>query len=132
MTYADIRQRFFDRCAELLPTQLRDTYILEEIGDAYPEIHTAEREYVCALDSHDEIVQKVTALTDDEIRHYLVTYVSDAILAELDDYDDEPFQLTQRDADEIMTFARLTDPTESNYAASVRDTIRDNFDHITI
>lgn len=130
MTYAETKTKFLERCATLLPQPLHATFILDEIGDAFPEIHTAEREYVCALDSHAEIIAKTDALTDDDIRAYLLSYVPDAIveIAE-DDDDDEPLQLTASDADVIMTFARSIDPTESNIAAAVRDAIRDNFDH---
>lgn len=132
MTYAETKSAFLERCAALLPQPLHQTFILDEIGDAFPEIHTAEREYVCALDSHDEIIRKTTALTDDEIKTYLLSYVPDAVLEIAEDDDDDPetaLNLTASDADVIMTFAREIDPTESNIAAAVRDTIRDNFDH---
>lgn len=124
------RQSFLERCAALLPDALHATYILDEIGDAYPEIHTAEREYVCALDSHSVIIEKVTALTDDDVIKYLASYIPDAILAEIenDDEDNSLADLDQTKSDAIIDFARRVDPTESNIAAEIRDTIRDNFD----
>jgi len=131
-TYAETRQSFLDRCAAILPKPLHATFILDEIGDSYPEIHTAERDYVCANDSHDEIKRKTLALTTREIIEILCTKIPDAIIeihceiAEPDDDDVTTF--TQRDSDEIIDFAKLIDPSESNIAAEIRDTIRDNFD----
>lgn len=130
MSYSETKTKFLERCAALLPSVLHSTYILDEIGDAYPEIHTAEREYVCALDSHAEIIEKVSALSDDDVIAYLASYIPDAIVAELEEEPDDNTlaDLTQTQSDEIIEFARRVDPTESNIAASVRDTIRDNFD----
>jgi hypothetical protein len=47
-----------------------------------------------------------------------------AHLPDLIDYD----ALTQPLADDLMTLARMIDPTESDQAAYLRDAIRDNTD----
>lgn len=130
MTYAETKTAFLNRCAALLPTALHRTFILDEIADAYPELHTGEHEYACALDSADVIMSKVAALSDTEITTLLLSYVPDAIVEIAEDDDDEdPLELTESGANDVMTFARSIDPTESEIAAHVRDAIRDNFDH---
>lgn len=132
MTYIETRQRFLNRCAALLPKSLHSSLVLDEAADTFPEIHTAERDYVCALDSHEEIIRKTDALTDSDLRSYLVTLIPSAIEDEADEYDDESFQLTQSDAADIMLFARLVDPTDSNIAAEIRDIIHSKFEHISV
>lgn len=132
MNYNEAKTNFLARCAALLPNSLHATYILDNTADSFPEIHTAEREYVCALDDHATIIAKTNALTDREIAEYLATYVGDAIRADFESDPDDAIQLTQRDVDEIMTFVRAIDPTDSNIAAEARDAIRDNFENVTL
>lgn len=125
MTYARTRNDFLIRCINALPAALHATAILPEIRDVFPDLHIADRELICDLDSTDVIIDKTRALTDDDIATILLDYIPDAIVAELP-------ALTQTDADAIMTLARKIDPTESNVAANVRDTLRDNYDDITV
>ncbi len=132
MTYAETRQRFESRCASILPSVLHSSCILAEISDTYPEIHLADRDLVCDLDSHESIVAKVDALSDADVKEFVLSYIADAIVAEIHNHDDADFQMTQLDADEIMSLAREIDPTESNVAAKIRDAIRDNIDTVTV
>lgn len=133
-SYNETRLNFINRLGAILPKPLHSTLIIDEIGDRYPDLHTGERNYVCALDSHEKIVAAVEALTTREIIEILSSLIPDAIVSALDaaDDDEEIFQLTQRDADEIMSFVRLIDPTDSNIAAEVRDTIRDNIESVNV
>lgn len=132
MTYSETRQRFESRCAAILPSVLHSSCILAEISDVYPEIHLATRDLVCDLDSHESIVAKVDALSDHDVTEFVLSYVADAIVSEVHDHDDASFQMTQRDADEIMSLAYKIDPTASDVAAKIRDAIRDNIENVSV
>lgn len=132
MSYAKTRKNFIARVTETLPPVLHSSPILDKVGDAYPDLHIAGREFVCDLDSHDEIIRKTNALTDGDIKIIVLSFVPDAIVSESHDHDDADFQISQREADEIMTLAREIDPTDSNIAAEIRDAIRDNIDTVTV
>lgn len=132
MSYSQTRATFLARCTATLPNVLHSSFVLDTIADAYPELHIADRDFVCAADSHDEIIRKTAALTDADVKTIVLSYIPNALLDEIHNNDDADFQISQREADEIMTLAREIDPTESNIAAHVRDTIRDNFDNVTV
>ena len=125
MTYARTKNDFLIRCVNILPDSLAKTTILPEIRDVFPDLHIADREFMCDLDDTAVIIDKTRALTDDEIITILASYIPDAIVADLP-------ELSQRDADEIMTLVRKIDPPDSNVAAEIRDTLRDNYEEITI
>lgn len=44
----------------------------------------------------------------------------------------ETHGIDQDQADAIMTAARVIDPTDSDFAAELRDTIRDNADNVIV
>lgn len=127
--YLDARHLFLSRAAALLPNVMHGSQLLDELGDSYPEIHTMGRDYVCAADSHEEIISKTNALTDEDVKIILLDKIPGALCDEIDDYEDGEFTLSQYEADDLIKFAREIDP---DTAVEISDLIRNNFEHITL
>lgn len=120
MTYKTTREQFMNRLDAIVPACIAS--VTAEIAELYPEFHVpAYADLVCAADSHAEIIDAVRNLSDNDIIAIMTLPLADAIMNRAD-------ELTQSEADEIMTLVRMIDPTESNIAAEIRDTIRDNHD----
>lgn len=125
MSYSRAKNDFLIRIVHMLPIPLAKTELLPTLRDDYPELHVGARAYVCAEQTHDEIIDTVRALSDDDVIAILAPRIADAIATE------QP-AMTQTQADEIMTLVRKIDPTDSNAAALVRDAIRDNIDNVRV
>lgn len=127
--YLDARHRFLSRAASLLPNVMHSSQLLDELGDSYPEIHTTARDYVCAADSHEEIISKTNALTDEDIKVILLDKIPGSLMDEIDDYEDGEFTLSQYEAEDLIKFAREID---ADTALLVHELIRNNFEHIAL
>lgn len=120
MTYKTTKIEFLARVDALIPASL--TAVADEIAELYPEFHVPSyADLVCAADSHAEIIDAVRQLSDNDVIAIITLPLADAIMNRAD-------ELTQSEADEIMTLVRKIDPTDSNIAAEIRDAIRDNHD----
>lgn len=118
MTYKTTREQFMSRVDALIPANL--TVVADEIAELYPEFHVPSyADLVCAADSHAEIIDAVRNLTDADVIAIITLPLADAIMNRAE-------ELTQSEAEEIMTLVRRIDPTDSNIAAEIRDAIRDN------
>lgn len=120
MTYKSTKNEFLARLDAIVPACIAS--VTDEIAELYPEFHIpAYADLVCAADSHAEIIDAVRSLSDNDIIAIITLPLADAIMNRAD-------ELTQSEADEIMTLVRRIDPTDSFIAAEIRDTIRDNHD----
>lgn len=125
MSYKSTREEFMTRLVAIIPPVLAESTIADEIAELYPELHVPfYADLVCAADTHAEIIDAVRTLSDDDLVAIVTLPMSDAIM--------QLEELTQSDADDIMTLVRRVDPTDSNIAAEIRDTIRDTFDNVTL
>lgn len=116
---------FESRIDALIPAPLTNTYILDELHDTFPELTLENRDLITLSTPTDQLADAIRALTDNDLIELICSYTADALIDALND-DDDPMILTLDDARAIMTFAERIDPTASNIAAAIRDTIRDN------